>query len=254
MSFLESIMAPQLQQSVERRIDGIVAAKVASIDEDGSYRLEYLSMGDGQSSSPARCMMPMAGDKRGMHFLPEPGDEVVVAFENGDPCLPIILGAVWNSESQIPTQADASPTNNIRTIVSRKGHELTFDDTAASPKVTFKSSSGHLIELDDAPGQGKVTIKSAGGHSIELEDTPGTVRIKTSTGVTFTLDNVAGSATLEALSTITLRAMQISMQASGGIQLTTTGTWPASLVNIDSSMYGLHTHFLGAAATGPVMS
>src|SRR4029078_2129124 len=124
MSFLESVMAPQYQQAAERRIDGIVAAKVASIDQDGSYRLEYLSMGDGASSSPARCMMPMAGDKRGMHFLPEVGDEVVVAFENRDPCLPIILGAVWNSDSKIPTQADASPTNNTRTIVSRKGHEL----------------------------------------------------------------------------------------------------------------------------------
>src|SRR5205814_6094219 len=73
MSVFESIMATQIQQSVERRIDGIVAAKVASIDQDGSYRLEYLSMGDGQSSSPARVMMPMAGNKRGMHFLPEPG-------------------------------------------------------------------------------------------------------------------------------------------------------------------------------------
>src|SRR5947208_3370456 len=207
MSVFESIMATQIQQSVERRIDGIVAAKVASIDQDGSYRLEYLSMGDGQSSSPARVMMPMAGNKRGMHFLPEPGDEVVVAFENGDLCLPIILGAVWNSDSPVPTQADASPTNNTRTIVSRKGHELTFDDTSASPKVTFKSSSGHLIEMNDAPGQGKVTIKSARGHSIELEDTRGTVRIKTSSGVSFTLDDVAGSATLEALSTITRRAM-----------------------------------------------
>src|SRR3954468_2218069 len=106
MSFLESVMAPQLEQAQQRRIAGIVAAKVASIDDAGFYRLEYLSMGDGAPSAPARAMMRRAGAGRGMHFRPEPGDEVVVAFEAGDPPLPVILGGVWNSESRVPDQAD----------------------------------------------------------------------------------------------------------------------------------------------------
>ncbi len=244
MRFLETVLAPQLSQARERRISGIVTATVKSIEADGTYRLNYLSMGDdNSSSSPARCMMPMAGDKRGMHFLPEVGDEVVVAFENGDPSFPVILGAVWNNDSPVPDQADASPSNNTRTIVSRSGHELTFDDTAAAEKVTLKSKGGHVVELDDAPGAGKVTIKSGLGHAIELDDTPpGKVSIQTSAGVKFSLNNAGGTASMESLSTLTLKAMMIQLEAPAGIILKTSGVPQASLVIIDGSLYSVHTH------------
>jgi phage baseplate assembly protein gpV len=255
MNFLESVMAPQLERARERRIAGIVAAKVASIDEDGAYRLEYLSMGDGAPSAPARVMTPMAGSGRGMHFLPEPGDEVVVAFEDGDPALPVILGAVWNNESAVPSQADPSPTNNTRTVVSRSGHELTFDDTAAAEKVTLKSRGGHVIEFDDAPGRGKVTIRSGLGHVVEMDDTPpGKVTLRSSAGVSLTLDNAGGTATLEALTTLTLRGLMINLEAAGGIVLRTTNVPTGSLVNIDGSMYGVHVHMLGPnVTTGPLL-
>ena len=255
MSFLECVMAPQIAQDRERRISGIVAAKVASIDDDGMYRLEYLSMGDGAPSAPARVMTPMAGDGRGMHFFPEPGDEVVVAFEDGDPSLPIILGAVWNGESKVPGQADASPTNNRRTIVSRSGHELTFDDTVAKQKVTIRSQGGHTIVLDDAPGKGKVTIRSGTGHEIELDDAPpGKVTVRNSAGAKVTLDNAGGAVTIEALTVLTLKAgVAMRLEAPMGITLQTTRVPIASLVQIDGSLYGAHTHFLAPpATTGPL--
>ena len=77
-------------------------------------------------------MAPMAGEGRGMHFFPEPGDEVVVAFQNGDTSNPVILGGVWNRGSGPPAQAHQGSANDIRTIVTASGHELTFDDTAGS--------------------------------------------------------------------------------------------------------------------------
>src|SRR4051794_12552542 len=126
---LAYLMQPRLEQAREQLVHGLVTAKVRSIEDDGSYLLDYLSMSSDEPSAPARVMMPMAGANRGTYFLPQPGDEVVVAFELGNTNLPIILGAVWNNESPVPSQARPSPDNHVRTIVSRSGHELTLDDT-----------------------------------------------------------------------------------------------------------------------------
>src|SRR5262249_49783281 len=172
MDAIEQLMAPQTEQARERRVHGVLTARVRGVDDDGSYRLEYLSMGGAQPSAPARVMAPAAGARRGLFALPEVGDEVVVAFELGDTNLPVILGGVWNGESPAPSQAKPSPDNNVRTFVSRSGHELTFDDTPGAESVKLKSKSGHTITLDDRPALGKVTVQSKGGRSIVLDDTP----------------------------------------------------------------------------------
>src|SRR5689334_21907250 len=126
MDALYQLMAPQTEQSRKQLVHGLVTATVRSREDDGTYRLDYLTMGTDEPSAPARVMMPMAGSKRGTYFCPEPGDEVVVAFELGDTNLPVILGAVWNNNDHPPDQAQASVDNKIRTIVSRSGHEVTL--------------------------------------------------------------------------------------------------------------------------------
>ena len=106
------LMAPQTEQSTKRPVRGW-SPRPSGQETDEYYRLDYLTMGtDEPSSAAARVMMPMAGGKRGT--VPEPGDEVVVAFESGDTNLPVILGAVWNNNDHPPDQAKPSPDNNIR--------------------------------------------------------------------------------------------------------------------------------------------
>ena len=38
----------------------------------------------------------------GFMFMPEKGDEVLVAFEHGDPERPYIVGALWNGADSAP--------------------------------------------------------------------------------------------------------------------------------------------------------
>jgi phage baseplate assembly protein gpV len=232
MGALEHLMGPQAAQARERRVHGLVTAKVRDIEDDGSYRLEYLTMGADEPSAPARVMMPMAGDRRGFHALPEKGDEVVVAFELGDTNLPIVLGGVWNSESRPPDQARPSPDNDVRTFVSRSGHELTFDDTRGAELVTIKTQGGHEITLSDQPGRGKITLK-------------------TKLGVTVEMDDVAQQLKLSAPLLVQIEsAVAISLKATS-IQLTTTGSATGSLVSIDGKPFGAHMHVPGLVpATG----
>lgn len=137
---------------------GLMFAEVRAIRDDG-YELEWLSGAMTEPSAPARVATLMAGNRRGAYFMPEVGDEVVVGFEMGNLDRPVILGALWSDQDEPPQQADTSSTNNIRTLVSRAGHEITFDDSP-SGKITIKTNGGMEIVLEDVPP--KITIKTTG--------------------------------------------------------------------------------------------
>jgi phage baseplate assembly protein gpV len=255
MDALHTLMAPQTENARKRPVYGLVTATVRSREDDGTYRLDYLTMGTGEPSAPARVMMPMAGGRRGTYFFPEPGDEVMVAFESGDTNQPVILGAVWNNNDHPPAQAKQSAENNVRTIVSRSGHELTFDDTPGAEKVTLRSQSGHTLTLDDQPIGPKISLTTALGRTLVLDDTPaGQITLRTPTGVQISLSDAGGMLTLAAPLQISLQSAVINMQADL-IALTTTGSPTASLVTIDSVPFGLHMHTppaLPTGTTGPV--
>jgi uncharacterized protein involved in type VI secretion and phage assembly len=177
-----------------------------------------------------------------------------VAFENGDTNLPIIIGAVWNQQSPPPSQAEQSAQNDVRTIVSRSGHELTFDDTPGSEKVLLQSQGGHHALLDDAPPGGKIELKTARGHSVTLDDTPpGQVQVKTAGGCTLTLSDAGGRVTLEAPSIFSIKGQVINIEGTA-INLRTTGVVTTSAVIVDGKPFGLHQHtFCPVNPSGPVV-
>jgi phage baseplate assembly protein gpV len=251
---LARAFGPQTSQNREQRVHGIVTARVDKIEEDGTYRLKFFGMNgqdDDDHSAPARVMMPMAGGKRGMHFFPEPGDEVVVGFQVGDTNTPIILGAVWNRDSQPPDQAKQSAQNDIRTIVTRSGHELTFDDTSGAEKITIKSKGGHSIELDDAPASPKMTLSTKLKHTIVLDDTPpGKILIQSPTCQVTMAE--PGVITIQATASITLSAPMISLNGAAVGLGSGAGT-----ATIDGMPFKLHTHTGGTIPpgnTGPVVA
>src|SRR5262245_60407294 len=139
MGFVHSMNQEEDRRAAAPLVCGLVVAKVSRRLDDGTYELVYDSIGSGEKSAPARVVMPMAGNGRGAYFMPEPEDEVIVGFEQGDPNLPIVLGAVWN-ESQTPAGAvrASESGNDVRGIVSRSGHQLVFDDAAGREKVTLR--------------------------------------------------------------------------------------------------------------------
>ena len=131
----------------------------------------------------------MAGGERGTFFNPEPGDEVVVAFEEGDLDQPVIIGALWSDVDQPPGDADTSASNNLRLIRSRLGHQLTFDDTPGAGKITLQSAGEHKLEMDDA--ERKLTIQTPGTLKIEMDaKIPGsekiTIELNATTKITLT--------------------------------------------------------------------
>ncbi|MEN3360507.1 MAG: hypothetical protein V7637_4489 [Mycobacteriales bacterium] len=118
----------------------------------------------------ARLAAPMAGRSRGVHFMPEVGDEVVLAFEDGHPARPYVLGALWNGQDTPPA---AGP--DVRVITSRAGHRVTLDDTDGAERVEIAEKNGRSrIVLDSAAG----TVTVHGGGDLTVEAPEGLLRLR----------------------------------------------------------------------------
>src|SRR5258706_10454277 len=84
-------------------VNGVAVAKVIdNIDIQGTARVQ-ISLPWLPGFEPwARVASPMAGMGRGTYFIPQVGDEVLVAFNQGDIREPYILGALWSSVDKPP--------------------------------------------------------------------------------------------------------------------------------------------------------
>lgn len=164
-----------------QRLFGVYPAVVTDVrdpDQQGrvEIKLPWVGEEDGdQARAWARLATMMAGKDRGTWFIPEVGDEVLISFVAGDPRWPVVVGALWNGKDAPPQSMDGAGDNNVRSITSRSGHKLTFDDTIGREKVEIKTQGGHAITLDDASG-GTITIEHSGGAKIEM-DSSGTIKI-----------------------------------------------------------------------------
>ena len=130
---------------------GVVVGVVTNTDDkDGLGRVKvefpWLGKNDGAGieSSWARVSAPMAGKNRGFMFMPAVKDEVLVAFEHGDPNAPYILGGLWNSDDTAPL-AKAEATKGGKTqqhmIKTAAGHVLIFDDKEGSEQIVIRDKS-----------------------------------------------------------------------------------------------------------------
>ena len=145
-----------------KRIEGIVLGIVTNNQdpkEVGRVKIKFPWLSDGEESYWARVITLMGGKDRGTFFLPEVGDEVLVAFDHGDINHPYVIGALWNDVDK-PPEKNADGKNNIRKIKSRSGHEIIFDDSSEekTEKLEIRTNAGHKILLDDSSGREKIEI------------------------------------------------------------------------------------------------
>ena len=84
------------------RMHGVGIAIVTNVDDPekrARIKVKMPWFSENDESDWARLCAPVSGPDRGMLFVPEVGDEVLVAFEHGDMRMPIIVGGLWNGSA-----------------------------------------------------------------------------------------------------------------------------------------------------------
>ncbi|MBC5783431.1 type IV secretion protein Rhs [Ramlibacter sp. USB13] len=138
----------------------------------------------------ARLATLMAGNNRGTWFVPDVDDEVLLAFEAGDPRRPYVLGALWNGQDAPPESMDGAGNNYKKVIRSRNGVKITLDDQDGQESLVLETPGGQKVTLKDGPGS--VEIVDSNGNSVKLE----------SAGIT-----------INASAKVTVQASQVSVSA-----------------------------------------
>src|SRR5690606_40972054 len=144
------------------RMKGVVVGLVTDLnDPEGLARIkvEYPWLPEGSESTWARLATPLAGPELGFYFLPEVGDEVLVAFEMDDIRRPYVLGFLWNGDNAPPS---SEPSERILKTVS--GHKVTFNDAGGDESITLEDASGTNKVVLDKNG---VTIETSSDFSVK---------------------------------------------------------------------------------------
>jgi uncharacterized protein involved in type VI secretion and phage assembly len=158
---------------------GVYPALVADIkDPDGQGRVSVTlpwapDTGGASYRAWARLATMMAGSKRGSWFIPDVNDEVLVAFEGGDPRRPYVVGSLWNGSDSPPESMDGSGRNALKVLRSRNGVKVTLDDSDGSEKLVLETPGGQKVTLSDGPGV--IEVVDSNGNSLKLESSGVTV-------------------------------------------------------------------------------
>jgi uncharacterized protein involved in type VI secretion and phage assembly len=181
MSFFDLLIDTQTQETMSQKIFGVVIGIVTNNydkTKPGQVKVEFpwlrRSKKNKIESYWARIATPMAGKNRGIYFLPEVEDEVLVVFEHGDVRFPYIIGTLWNGVDTLPIEAKPNNQNNIRLIKSRSGHTITLDDTAGQEIIEIRDKSKkNSIKFDTK--NNSITIEA--GKDIKISAPNGTMTL-----------------------------------------------------------------------------
>jgi type VI secretion system secreted protein VgrG len=93
-------------------------------DRDGKY--------DGNSSCWIRVATPLAGRQWGTIYIPRIGQEVMVAFQEGDPDQPVIVGGLYNADQvppyQLPDEKTKTGYKSYSSLGGQGFNEIRFED------------------------------------------------------------------------------------------------------------------------------
>ena len=118
------------------------------------FYFDWRAESTGSNAVWARVIQPWAGKGWGAQFIPRVGTEVAVAFVDGDPDRPIVIGGLYNG-AQAPIYLTADKTKSgIRTRSTLSGstsqfNELTFDDKSGSELIFMHAEKDMFTEIEN---------------------------------------------------------------------------------------------------------
>ena len=238
------------QRTPKPKVHGVQSAVIVGpagqeihTDEHGRVRVQLPWDREGQLDDRSSCWLRVsqgwAGAGFGMFALPRVGQEVLVAFLDGDPDQPIIVGRVPNALNPPPLKLPNEKTQSVWRSASSPGgagfNEIRFEDRRGGELVTMHAARDlrARIEQDEALAVGRDRTTTVGGDESartegrvvvyigqdahltvegELRERIGGTRSLTVEGSLH--QQVGGAAALEAAEEIHLRTKKLVLEAA----------------------------------------
>jgi phage protein D/phage baseplate assembly protein gpV len=201
----------------------------ADPEKSGRVKLTFPWLSADYVSDWARTVQSGAGKDRGWQVLPEVGDEVLVAFEQGDFRRPTVVGGLFNGVDTMPRGPmdlvdGGTGKINRRSMVSRLGHRVDLVDASGKEGVRVATTDEKLKLIMDHSGttitlhaDGKVVIEGTQGITIDsasanMELKGNQIKIKATGGVT--VDGGSGAVDVKAGGQLSLTGASAKLEGS----------------------------------------
>ena len=200
----------------------------------------------------ARVAMPSGGSKWGHYFLPEVGDQVLLAFEGGNIEKPYVIGCIQKAKDQF-LKDSVDKDNQFKRIVTKHGSSIVFEDNSGDEsglkdKITIETAQKrHQILLDNENEKIRIADKAkedfiemytkegSGTLTIQIKSK---ITIKVGDKITMTMNGESGAVSIQADtialegtnrvtaksdSAIKLEGAQIDASANSSLKLESSG-------------------------------
>jgi type VI secretion system secreted protein VgrG len=188
-------------------------------DEYGRVKVHFLWDRAGKKDDTSSCWVRVAqsfsGKWGGSWTLPRVGDEVLVAFVDGDPDRPVVIGSVYNAEQKPIYTLPANKTQSGFKTKSSKGggasnfNELRFEDKKGSEEIHVQAEKDMTLLIKNDRTE---TVKR---HRTETVDGKHTETTKLDRTATITEGNESLTVKMGNMSTL-VKMGDITTKASLG--------------------------------------
>ena len=201
----------------------------------------------------ARVAMPSSGSKWGHYFLPEVGDQVLLAFEGGNIEKPYVIGCIPKTADKF-LKDSVDKDNQVKRIVTRHGTSIIFEDNSTDEnglkdKLTLETAGKKLqilmdnenekIRIGDKAKEDFIEMYTKEGSGTLTVQIKSKIDIKVGDKITVTLNGESGAVSVKADSirleasngvttksdsAVKMEAPQVAANASSSLKLESSGT------------------------------
>lgn len=261
---MDEIAAKQVTKSEtgDNRLLGVVVGIVVNnYDEKMPGRVcVQIPVRDDQANELkwARVAMLSGGKEWGHYFLPEVGDQVLLAFEQGNIEKPYVVGCISKENDRFLTRS-THEKNQIKRIVTKNGNTIQFDDLEDEEgkldKISiYTADKAHQMILDNEK-QKIIMSDKEGKNKLEIESENGNVEISAESRLKIKVgDNIELLMNADS-GTVTLKCGKLKVEASDGIEQKSSGKVGISGSNLKieaSSSLKLESSSMTSIAGSPI--
>ncbi len=160
-----NVQQPQagaLLPAIEGLQVGVVTKLESDPDGEGRVLVRIPVIHKDDDGAWCRISSLDAGKDRGMFFMPEIDDEVIVGFINNDPRHGVVLGML--NSSKLPAALTPSDDNHEKGYTSRSKMKMIFNDDKKSINIETPGGNKIIITEDDK----KIHIEDQNGNKLTM--------------------------------------------------------------------------------------
>jgi phage protein D/phage baseplate assembly protein gpV len=197
--------------------EGVSVGIVTNINDptsSGMVRVRYPGVSSSEETGWARLVAIGGGTSRGAVFVPEVDDEVLVAFEGGDPRQPVVIGGLFSSKASIPENPVAGGKVSNRVFKSRLGHTITLLDGTETAKQAIElqlEGQEHTVHL----GKDKLNVSVPGSTPVTIAAGESTISIGQDGSMKLSAPNI----TIQATEQLKIQAPTVNVTADAQLSL-----------------------------------